>query len=63
MTLEWFSNDCEKTNTKLITLTNYKGENNAMNQSEFLAILLITCTKLRKHCMIGFGFASPWLKN
>ena len=39
MTLEWFSNDCGKTNTKLITLmTNYKGENNAMNQSEFLAI-------------------------
>ena len=37
-----------------------------MNQSQFLAI---TCNslkereKLRVHCVIGFGFASRWLKN
>ena len=42
------------------------GTNNAMNQSQFLAI---TCNspeareKLRVHGAIGYGFASRWLKN
>ena len=42
------------------------GANNAMNQSQFLAI---TCNwhKVREksctHGVIGFGFASHWLKN
>ena len=42
------------------------GTNNAMNQSQFLAI---TCNSLeareiwRVKGAIGFGFASHWLKN
>ena len=42
------------------------GTNSAMNQSQFLAI---TCNSLeareksRVHGVIGFGFASHWLKN
>ena len=42
------------------------GANSAMNQSQFLAI---TCNSLeareksRVHGVIGFGFASHWLKN
>ena len=42
------------------------GADNAMNQSQFLAI---TCNSLeareksRVHGAIGFGFASHWLKN
>ena len=42
------------------------GPNSAMNQSQFLAI---TCNSLeareksRVHGVIGFGFASHWLKN
>ena len=42
------------------------GPNRAMNQSEFLAITcnsLETREKSRVHGMIGFGFASHWLKN
>jgi len=37
-----------------------------MNQSEFVAIackLLKARESLRVQDMIGFGFASPWLKN
>ena len=37
-----------------------------MNQSEFAAIackLLTARESLRVQDMIGFGFASPWLKN
>ena len=42
------------------------GANNAMYQSEFLAItcnLLKAREKSRVHCAIGFGFASRWLEN
>ena len=42
------------------------GANNAMNQSQFLAIiwnLLKAREKSRVHGAIGFGFASHWLKN
>ena len=66
--IERFSNDCRKTKTKVITLTNHNrnGTNSAMNQSEFL---VITCNSLeareksRVHGASGFGFASNWLKN
>ena len=42
------------------------GPNRAMNQSEFLAITfnsLEAREKSRVHGLIGFGFASHWLKN
>ena len=42
------------------------GTNSAMNQSQFLAItcnLLEAREKSRVHGAVGFGFASPWLKN
>ena len=42
------------------------GPNKAMNQSEFLAITfdwLEAREKSRVHGLIGFGFASHWLKN
>ena len=61
---ERFSNDCRKTNTKVITAT--RGANSAMNQSEFL---VITCNlfkgreKSRVQGAIGFAFPAHWLKN
>ena len=39
MPIRGFSNDCGKTNTKVITATITTRANNAMNQSEFLAII------------------------
>ena len=62
-TIERLSNDCRKTKTKAITLTDH---DRAMNQSQFLAItcnLLKAREKSRVHGAIGFGFASHWLKN
>ena len=35
--IEWFSNDCRKNNTKVITPTNQTYAKSTMNQSEFLA--------------------------
>ena len=42
------------------------GANSAMNQSQFLAIICNSHEareKSRVHGVIGFGFASHWLKN
>ena len=42
------------------------GANSSTNQSQFLAItwnLLKAQEKSRAHGVIGFGFASHWLKN
>ena len=75
--LERFSDDCRKTKTKAVTPTNHNrstqcdepittGADSAMNQSQFLAITcnsLIAREKSRVHGVIGFGFASHWLKN
>lgn len=65
--IERFSDDSWKTDPKLITLQPITTEsNNAMDQSKFPAI---TChlhkarEKSRVQDVIGFGLASPWLKN
>ena len=45
------------------------GANSAMNQSQFLEFLAVTCNSLeareisRVHGAIGLGFDSHWLKN
>ena len=64
--LERFSNDCRKTNTKIITLTNHnsnkqhdepiRSPSNDMNLPKARG-------KSRLKAAIGFGFASHWLKN
>ena len=62
---ERFSNDCRKTNTKVIEPIT-AGANSAMNQSEFIAItcnLLKAREKSHAQDTIGFGFASNWLKK
>ena len=56
----------EKPKPKQLLRPITRGTNSAMNQSQFLAI---TCNSLeareksRVHGVIGFGFASHWLKN
>ena len=56
----------EKTKTKAITPTNHNRNKQRHNQSQFLAI---TCNQLQArekscaHGVIGFAFASHWLKN
>ena len=65
--IERFSNDSLKTGTKLITPKPITTEsNNAMDQSEILAItchLLKARKKSRVQDAIGFGLASHWLKK
>ena len=60
---ERVSNECRKTNWQYQITTR---ANSAMNQSEFLAItcnLLKAREKSRVRGVIGFGFASHWLKT
>ena len=64
--IERFSNDCQKTKTKVSTPTNH---NRSRQRDEPITILAITCNSLkareksRVQGVIGFGFASHWLKN
>jgi len=63
--MERFSNDCRKTNTKLLLRPITTREERAMNQSEVLANtcnLLKAREKSRVQGATGFGFASHWLK-
>lgn len=54
--IEWFSNDCQKTHTQVITLTNRNRANSTTKQSEFLA--QGTGTMLCIQGAFGFGFVS-----
>ena len=64
--LERFSDDCRKTKSKAITLTNH---NRSEQRDEPITILAMTCNSLKAReksrvCgAIGFGFASHWLKK
>ena len=65
--IERFSNDCRKTKTKAITPTNH---NRSRQRDEPITMPSnYTCNSLeareksRVHGVIGFGFASHWLKN
>ena len=56
----------EKPKPKQLLRSITTGANSAMNQSQFLTIicnLLKAREKSRAHGVIGFGFASQWLKN
>ena len=59
--LEWFSFECRKTKTKVITLANHIGHRQYLNQSK---LEVITCgwRKARENACervtIGFGFTS-----
>ena len=56
----------EKPKTKRLLGPIIIGANSAMKQSQFLAIicnLLKAQEKSRAHGVIGFGFASHWLKD
>ena len=64
--LERFSNDCRKTNSKVLLQPITTGANSAAKQSEFLAVtcnLLKGREKSRVQGAIGLGFAFHWLKN
>ena len=64
--IEWFSFECRKTKTKVITLANHKNTDNTVNQSKFE---VITCSRRKarenacERVMIGFGFTSNWMKK
>ena len=68
--LERFSFECGKTETKVITLTNYNRPatdvNSAMNQSEFEETVCNQRQAWENACgqvTIGFGTVSHWLKK
>ena len=58
---ERFSNDCRRTNTKVINPTNHnRSKQLAMNQSEFLAVACIMLQAREKSHVqgaVGFAFA------
>ena len=63
----WFSNDCRKTNTKVIASMKFMTvANSVMNQLEFPTIshnLFKAQEKSQVQGVIDFGFASYWLKT
>ena len=63
MIIEQFSNDCRKTKTKVITLTNHNRNKQRREPIRIPSNHLEVREESRVHGAVGFGFASHWLKN
>ena len=64
--LEWFSFECRKTKTKVITLANHIGHRQYIEPIKTRSNYMWLTQSAGKSCervTIGFGFTSDWMKR